>query len=103
MPKQLWNFRLQIRPDRQQAGIVKGPSNHADHLDRQQQAQRASHGVQDELERGVIAVLTAPLADQEVHWHQANFPKDKEQQQVERHKDAQHARFQQQEQDHIRL
>ena len=45
----------------------------------------------------------APDADQEVHRQQHHFPEHVEQEEVERQEDAEHARFQQQEQDAVGL
>ena len=50
-----------------------------------------------------LALLAAPLVDQEVHRDQADLPEDEEQQQVQRQEDAQHAHLQQEEQDHVGL
>ncbi len=95
---------------------IERPRHHTQHLDCQQQPQRTRHGIDHKLNRGVLAgrdfpaaphftlaLLTAPLVDQEVHRDQPKLPKDEEDQQIEAHKHAQHAHFQQHKQDHIRL
>ena len=65
--------------------------------DAQQHQHRTDQGVDHELDRGVDAARTAPDADDEVHRHQHGFPEDEEQQEIERHEDAQHAGLQQEE------
>ncbi len=73
----------------------------AQQLDRQQQSQRSTHRIDHELERGVVTIGAAPLVDQEVHRHESHFPEDKEDQQVERHKDAEHACLEEEEEHHV--
>ena len=75
----------------------------AKQLDAEQQPERAAHGVDHELDGGIIPVGTAPLVDEEVHRDEADFPEDKEDQQVNRHEDAQHPGLEEQEQHHIGL
>ncbi len=72
-------------------------------MHRKQQPQRSAHGVDHELKRGVVAICTPPLIDEEVHRHQTNFPEYKEDQQVNGHEHAEHPGFQEQEQHHVRF
>ena len=94
---------LSGRPFGRNDGQVKGPEESTQQLDTQQQAERAAHGVDHEFERGIIPIGTAPLVDQEIHRNKADFPEDEEDQQVEGHEDAQHARLEEQEQHHVGL
>ena len=73
------------------------------HQDGDQHQHAAEQRVQEELDRRVFAPRAAPDADQEVHRQQHHFPEHVEQEEVERQEDAQHARFQQQEQDAVGL
>ena len=68
--------------------------------DGQQHQDRASHRVEEELDRRINAARSAPDADQEVHRHQGEFPEDVEQEQILRQEDTHHAHFEQQEEDH---
>ncbi len=60
----------------------------ANQLRRQQEAQRAAQRVDNKLGRGILPVRAAPLVDQEVHRHQAEFPEEEEDHQVQRDEDA---------------
>ena len=82
------------------SGTEKVPWYDAQPQDRQQHQDRAGHGVQEELDGGVDAPRSAPDADQEVHRDEREFPEDVEQEQVLRQEDADHAHFEQQEEDH---
>ncbi len=96
-----WLGRVERIPFIIQHEQIECPETNAQQLDREQESERATHGVDQELERGVVAVGTPPLVDEEVHRHQTHFPEDKEDQQIEGHKDAEHARFQEEEKHHI--
>ena len=61
-----------------------------------QDEDRAEEGVEQELDRRVLAVRAAPDGDQEVHRQQHHLEEHVEQEQVERDEDAHHARGQQQ-------
>ena len=69
----------------------------ADDGDQHQHA--AGHRVEDELDRGVDALVVAPDADQEVHRDQHEVPEDVEEEEVERAEDADHRRLEQQHED----
>ena len=72
-------------------------------MDCEQESERSTHGVDHELERGIIPVGAPPLVDEEVHRHKTDFPEDEEDQQVERHEDTEHACLEEEEQHHVRL
>ena len=74
------------------------PCAEVEHQDGDQHHRRAGKGVDEELERGVDAVLAAPLADQEVHRDQAELEEDEEEHQVQRDEDADHGRLEHQHQ-----
>ena len=67
--------------------------------DRDQHQHAAGHGVEDELDRGVDALVVAPDADQEIHRDQDEVPEHVEQEDVERAEDADHRRLEQQHED----
>ena len=71
------------------------------HQDGDQHQHAADQRVQEELDRRIFAPRPAPDADQEVHRQQHDFPEHVEQEEIERHEHAQHARFQQQEQNAV--
>ncbi len=50
--------------------------------DRHQHAQATNQGVKEKLERGFLALLTTPDADQEEHRDQGDFPEEVEEHQV---------------------
>jgi hypothetical protein len=54
---------------------------------------RAEHRVEEELQRGVLAVLATPDADHEVHREQDDFEEDEEQDEVLGDEGAGHARL----------
>ncbi len=70
---------------------------------RQQHQHRAGQRVQEELDGRVQPPVAAPDADQEVHRDQHHFPEQVEEEEIERHEDAQHARLQQQEENVVFL
>ncbi len=64
---------------------------------------RTEHGVEEELQRCVLAVVAAPHADHEVHRQQHQFEEDEEQDQVLGDERAGHAGLQDEHQDEERL
>jgi DNA integrity scanning protein DisA with diadenylate cyclase activity len=54
---------------------------------------RTSQRVQEKLDGGVQPAIAAPNADQEVHRHKHNFPKNIKKKEVQRHEHAEHARL----------
>ena len=71
--------------------------------DSQQHQHRAGQRVQEKLDRRVQPAVAAPHADQEIHRHQHHFPEQVEEEEIERHENAQHAHLQQQEQNVVFL
>ena len=67
--------------------------------DRDQHQHAAGHRVEDELHRGVDALVVAPDADQEIHRDEDEVPEHVEQEDVERAEDAEHRRLEQQHED----
>ena len=59
---------------------------------------RAEHRVEEELQRGVLALLAAPRADEEVHRQQHDLEEDEEQDQVLGDEGAGHAHLQDEDQ-----
>ena len=80
---------------------VEGAGGEVDAEDGQQHEHRAGHRVEEELDRRVLrpVLRLAPDADQEVHRDEADLPEDVEEDQVERDEHAQHAHFEQQEEE----
>src|SRR5580704_135040 len=68
---------------------------------REQHQHRASQRIEEKLDRSIETPLAAPHADQEVHRYQHHFPENVKQDEIERHKDAQHACLKQKKQDVI--
>ena len=66
--------------------------NEDEHQDRDQHDEAAALGEDEELDRGVEAMLVAPQRDQKIHRHQHQFPEEEEQEQIERQEYADHAR-----------
>ena len=62
--------------------------------DRDEHQEAARHRVDDELERGVDAPRAAPYADEKIHRHQHDFPKNVEKKKIQRDKGAEHAGLQ---------
>ena len=60
---------------------------------------RARHGVENEFHRRVDAALVAPNADEERHGNQHQFPEKKEEEHIERKKNADDADFEHQQHD----
>jgi hypothetical protein len=71
-----------------------------DDQDRDQHEQRAGHGEDEELHRGVDPALSAPDADQEIHRDQHRLPEHVEQEEIERREGAEHAGLEQAHRDH---
>ena len=71
--------------------------------DAQQHQHRASQRVEEELDGGVEFARAAPDADQQVHGHEHRFPENEEEEEIERHEDAEHARLQDQKPDVVFL
>ncbi len=69
------------------AGGIEEPQNSDKHEN------RAEHRVQHKFQSGVNSALVAPDADQKIHGDQHHFPENEEQKQVERNKNADHARL----------
>ena len=70
---------------------------------RKQHQYRAEQGVEEELDGGVEFSRAAPDSDQQVHRNQHGFPEYKEEKEIKRHEDAQHAGLQHQEPDVVFL
>ena len=64
--------------------------------DGDQHQNRAEHGVQNELHRGVNPAIVTPHADDEVHGDEHHFPENEEEKKIERNEDADQARFENQ-------
>ena len=64
---------------------------------------RTEHRVQEELERGVLAILATPDTDHEVHRQEHEFEEHEEQDEVLRHEGSGHANLQYEHQDEERL
>src|SRR5215469_13271434 len=75
------------------AGLVVQPNDAHQHED------RTGHGVKQELDGGVEPSFVPPNANQKCQRNQLEFPEKEEKKQVERKKDADHARFEKQEHD----
>ena len=71
--------------------------------DREHGQDRAEQRVEEELVGGVNAILAAPHADDDEHRDQRRFEEDVEENGIQRHEDADHDNFQQQEGDHVFL
>ena len=82
-------------------GVVLGDNEQGDETNQHQR--RSEHRVQEELQRGVLAILATPHADHEVHRKQHEFEEDEEQDQVLRHERAGHAGLQHEHQHEERL
>ena len=85
-----WRQHVQI------AGEVK-------HQEGDEHQHAADEREEEELDRRILAPRPAPNADQKVHRQQHHFPKDVEEEEVQREEDAQHPRLQQQEEDAVAL
>jgi len=76
-------------------------NEHRDHGHQHQH--RSKEGIKEELERRIDAVHPTPDADNQEHRDQARLEEEVEQDQVERHEDAKHQCFKEQECDHVFL
>ncbi len=68
-----------------------------------QHQHRAEQRVEEELDGGVKFSRAAPDADQQIHGDQHGFPENEEEEEIERHEDAQHAGLQDQKPDVVFL
>ena len=59
--------------------------------DAQQHQHRAGQRVEEELDGGVEFARASPDADQQVHRDEHGFPENEEEEEIERHEDAEHA------------
>ena len=71
--------------------------------DAQQHQHRAGQGVEKKFDGGVEFARAAPDADQQIHRHEHGFPEDEEEEEIERHENAEHAGLQNQKPDVIFL
>ena len=71
--------------------------------DPQQHHDAADEGVEEELDRRIQPAVAAPDADEEVHRHEHHFPKQEEQEEIEAHKRADHARLEDEQEDVVLL
>ena len=73
----------------------------------EQDAQQHQHGaeqrVEEELDGRVKFARAAPDADQQIHRDQHRFPENEEEEEIERHEDAEHAGLENQEPDVVFL
>src|SRR5581483_1225709 len=69
----------------------------------QQHQHGPEQGVQEELDSRIEFARAAPDADEQIHRNQHGFPENEEEEEVERHEDAQHAGLQHQKPDVIFL
>ena len=69
----------------------------------QQHQYRSGQGVEEELDGGVEFPRPAPYPDQQIHGHQHRFPEHKEEEEIQGHEHAQHARLQKQKPDVVFL
>src|SRR5260370_1020949 len=71
--------------------------------DAKQHQHRAQQRIQKELDGSIEFARTTPDTDQQIHRHQHRFPENEEEEEIERHEDAEHPRLQHQEPDVIFL
>src|SRR5437899_12106617 len=69
----------------------------------QQHQYRSGQRVEEKFDRSIEPPVAAPHADQKVHRDEHHFPEQVEEEEIERHEDAQHARLQQQKQNVVFL
>src|ERR1700704_3275637 len=69
----------------------------------QQHQNRASQRVKEKLDSCVELARTSPDANQQVHGHKHGFPEDEEEEEIERHENAEHAGLKDQEPDVVFL
>jgi hypothetical protein len=79
---------------------VEGVGLDAEEQNGNQHQNGTSHGVKEELDRGIHAARSTPNTDEEVHRDEGEFPEDVEQEEILREEDAHHAYFQKEEEDH---
>ena len=95
--KNHWKVKLAVRV----GAVALGDDEQGD--ERHEHQRRTEHRVEEELQRGVLAVLATPHADHEVHRQQHDFEEDEEQDEVLGDERAGHAGLQHQHQDEERL
>src|SRR5207244_258919 len=76
--------------------IVERARTIVDVNDRCEHKHGTGHRVQEELDRRVNPPVITPDADEKVHWHQRDFPKYVEQEQVESTEHADQAELEEQ-------
>ena len=86
-----------IAPALEQAGVA----GEVEHQQGDQHEHAAHEREEEELDRRVFPPRPAPDADEKVHRQEHHFPEDVEEEEVQRHEDAQHARLQEEEEDAI--
>ena len=69
-------------------GAARNPEGH----DGSQEQGRTRQGVQEELERGVPAIVSAPDCDEQIHGDEHGFPEHVEQDQIQCTEHAEHRR-----------
>ena len=99
------DFRRGLIQSREAEGIDSGQNVVVEIQEQnaQQHQYRAGQGVEEELDGRVKFARAAPDADQQVHRNQHSFPEDEEEEEIERHEDAEHAGLQDQEPDVVFL
>ena len=75
---------------RKDKNVESLPALEIQHQDADQEQHAARQRVEEELERRIDPVITAPDANDDVHWDQHRFPENVEKKQVQRTKDAEH-------------
>ncbi|MEZ5284323.1 MAG: hypothetical protein R2712_05840 [Vicinamibacterales bacterium] len=89
-----------VEPEQVEAVFTRGRVVHPREADDGHQHQHAAgHRVEDELDRGVDALVVAPDPDEEVHRDEQDVPEDVEEEEVERTEDADHGGLEDQHED----
>src|SRR4029077_8529525 len=91
--------RLNFRQVKRRRKIVRAWADVVEPQDRHQHQDRAEHGVQNEFHRGINPPLVSPNADQEIHGDQRQLPENEEQEKIERDKNTDHWRLDNQQRD----
>ncbi len=71
--------------------------------DAQQHQHRTGQRIKEEFNGGVEFARASPNADEQVHRDEHGFPEDEEEEEIQRHEDAEHARLQHEEPDVVLL
>ena len=79
---------------------VEGARGVVQHQEGHQHQHAAREGVEEELQRRVDAAVAAPDPDEEVHRDEHGLPEHVEEDEVEGHEDPDHARLEQEHEDH---